>query len=263
MSRLEREIGAAKPLDVEPGTPGPGPEELVASGEIDEPVPQGMFLELLGLMAKLKERRQVRGLSLTDVSERSGLTRQAISRLENGWNINPTLETLYRYALSVEAGVTLGLEEVEDDVPSVGEAPEGGRPPGERSASTQGKTIVATFEGGFRDGMRASSASTDPEEVQHALGAFFLTGGGTLGGAYLTVSDAGVAEMLEGGLIEITPDGPRLTREPGFAMDHVYEVVGRVEHADSIRIVLRYRRQVDSQGPPEAGETSPPIGSSN
>ncbi len=35
--------------------------------------------------------------SLTDLSERTGLTRAAISRLENGWNLNRTLETLYRY----------------------------------------------------------------------------------------------------------------------------------------------------------------------
>lgn len=115
MSRVEREPRAVKPLDVEPGTLGPGPDELVASGDIDEPVPQGLFLELLNLMATLKGRRQARGLSLTDVSERSGLTRQAISRLENGWDNNPTLETLYRYALALDAGLTLGVEEVEPE----------------------------------------------------------------------------------------------------------------------------------------------------
>ncbi len=94
---------------------GPGPDELVATGEIDEPVSQGAFLELSNLMAKLKDRRTVMGLSLADVSERSGLTRQAISRLENGWNVNPTLDTLYRYSLSLDAGITLGLEEIEPE----------------------------------------------------------------------------------------------------------------------------------------------------
>ncbi len=115
MSRVEREPGAIKPLDVEPGALGPGPDELVASGEIDEPVPQGMMLELLNLTAMLKERRLARGLSQAEVSERSGLNRQAINRLENGWNTNPTLETLYRYALSVGALVTLGLEEADPE----------------------------------------------------------------------------------------------------------------------------------------------------
>lgn len=56
MSHVEREPQTVKPLDVEPGMRGAGPDELVASGDIDEPVPQGMFLELLNLMATLKER---------------------------------------------------------------------------------------------------------------------------------------------------------------------------------------------------------------
>ena len=41
MSQVEREPKAINPLDVEPGTLGPGPDELVASGDIDEPIPQG------------------------------------------------------------------------------------------------------------------------------------------------------------------------------------------------------------------------------
>ena len=42
--------------------------------------------------------RERMGLSLTDLSGTvTGLTRAAISRLENGWNLNPTLETLFRY----------------------------------------------------------------------------------------------------------------------------------------------------------------------
>jgi transcriptional regulator with XRE-family HTH domain len=51
------------------------------------------------------------------VSERSGLTCQAVSKLENGHNVNPTLEIHYRYAMALDAGVTLGFEpiEVEDD----------------------------------------------------------------------------------------------------------------------------------------------------
>jgi DNA-binding XRE family transcriptional regulator len=95
-----------------PGELGMGPDELQAIGEIGELVPSGLFHELLGLMAKLKARREGMGLSLTDVSERSGLNRQAISSLENGHNVNPTLDTLYRYAMALDAGVTLGIEEI-------------------------------------------------------------------------------------------------------------------------------------------------------
>jgi DNA-binding XRE family transcriptional regulator len=82
----------------------PGPDELIDRGEIDELVPQAQFVELRALMVRLREVRERMGLSLTDLSERTGLTRAAISRLENGWNLNPTLETLYRYS------ATLGVE---------------------------------------------------------------------------------------------------------------------------------------------------------
>lgn len=115
MSQVEREPKAINPLDVEPGTLGPGPDELVASGDIDEPIPQGMFFELMGLMAQLKTRRIARGMSLEEISRRSGLTEYAISRLENGWNNHPSLEMLYRYALSLDACVTLGVEEIDPD----------------------------------------------------------------------------------------------------------------------------------------------------
>jgi DNA-binding XRE family transcriptional regulator len=76
----------------------PGLDDLVDQGEIDEPVPHGQYLELLALMTQLKKERERQNLSLTDLAERSDLTRSAISRLENGWNINPTLDTLFRYA---------------------------------------------------------------------------------------------------------------------------------------------------------------------
>ena len=58
---------------------------------------------------------EARGLSLTDVSVLFGLTRAAISRLENGWTVNPTLETLYRYALALDAHITLAAEDIEID----------------------------------------------------------------------------------------------------------------------------------------------------
>jgi transcriptional regulator with XRE-family HTH domain len=236
MSRVEREPEVVKPLDVGPGMLGPGPDELVASGDIDEPVPQGMFLELLSLMATLKGRRQARGLSLTDVSGRSGLTRQAISRLENGWNNNPTLETLYRYALALDAGVTLGVEEFEpeddgrdEDTPAVTqEDPAGGRP----------RPIVVEFVGGFMDGKRLSTAADDPDEVQEAAAHYVMSSEGTVGKRFRTYSDAGRAELAE--ITEMTPEGPRLKREPVYDMDHFYEVVERVETGESIIVRFRF-----------------------
>jgi DNA-binding XRE family transcriptional regulator len=83
----------------------PGPDELIDRGEIDELVPQAQYIELRALMVRLREVRERMGLSLTDLSERTGLTRAAISRLEDDWNLNPTLETLYRYTEALGVGL--------------------------------------------------------------------------------------------------------------------------------------------------------------
>jgi DNA-binding XRE family transcriptional regulator len=87
----------------------PGPDELIDRGEIDELVPHDQFMELRMLAAQLRRLREEQGLSLTDVSERSGMTRAAISRLENGWNNNPTVDTLFRYAAAVGARLALSI----------------------------------------------------------------------------------------------------------------------------------------------------------
>jgi DNA-binding XRE family transcriptional regulator len=89
----------------------PGPDELIDRGELDELVPHGQFMELRELVVRLRQIREGQGLSLTDVSERSGMTRAAISKLENGWNLNPTLDTLFRYATALGAHVRLYVEE--------------------------------------------------------------------------------------------------------------------------------------------------------
>jgi DNA-binding XRE family transcriptional regulator len=89
----------------------PGPDELIDRGEIDELVPQALYIELRALMVRLRGVREQLGLSLTDLSERTGLTRAAISRLENGWNLNPTLETLFRYTEALGVGLKFAVDE--------------------------------------------------------------------------------------------------------------------------------------------------------
>jgi len=46
----------------------------------------------------LRDERQAQGLSLSDVEQRSGIGRAALSRLENDDEPNPTVVTLTRYA---------------------------------------------------------------------------------------------------------------------------------------------------------------------
>ena len=53
------------------------------------------------VIASLKAARQERGLSLTDVGEKSGIGKANLSRLENDSSPNPTWDTIVRYAESV------------------------------------------------------------------------------------------------------------------------------------------------------------------
>jgi DNA-binding Xre family transcriptional regulator len=88
----------------------PGPDELVERGDVEDFISQGAFMELLGLVDLLRHERERKGLSLTDVSERSGLTRAMVSKLENGHNPNPTLDTLARYAMAMEMELKLSAD---------------------------------------------------------------------------------------------------------------------------------------------------------
>jgi DNA-binding XRE family transcriptional regulator len=58
----------------------------------------------LAMLSELKATRERRGLSLADMMRLTGMSRAAISRLENDHSPNPTVRTVSRYA---EA---LGLE---------------------------------------------------------------------------------------------------------------------------------------------------------
>ena len=88
----------------------PGLEDLIASGEFEGPYRQGNIMALLSAVAELKRQRDERGLSLTDVSQRSGLDRGLLSRLENGKILNPTMATLWRYADAIGSQVSLAVE---------------------------------------------------------------------------------------------------------------------------------------------------------
>lgn len=60
-------------------------------------------------VALLKAERESRGLSLADISARTGISKSAISKLENNQDANPTIHTLAQYAdaLRMVLSVTL------------------------------------------------------------------------------------------------------------------------------------------------------------
>ncbi len=76
----------------------PSLDELLAGGDCIGPLRHGAYLNFLQAMHALKAERERRGLSLSDVSKRSGIDPAAISRLENGKQANPTIDTILRYA---------------------------------------------------------------------------------------------------------------------------------------------------------------------
>ena len=88
----------------------PDADDLLAAGDHEGPYRQGNIMALLSAIAELRRRRDEQGLSLADVSERSGLDRALLSRLENGKVLNPTMATLWRYADAIGTQVTLAVE---------------------------------------------------------------------------------------------------------------------------------------------------------
>lgn len=57
--------------------------------------------QLQTLLMQLKSAREAKGLSLADLTELTGMDRSALSKLETGQRVNPTVETLVRYAEAV------------------------------------------------------------------------------------------------------------------------------------------------------------------
>jgi DNA-binding XRE family transcriptional regulator len=56
------------------------------------------FTAILCLVAKFKAAREKQGLTLAEVAERMGIDSPALSRLETGKMLNPTLATLHKWA---------------------------------------------------------------------------------------------------------------------------------------------------------------------
>jgi DNA-binding XRE family transcriptional regulator len=92
----------------------PSPEELIASGEGANFSLHGEYRFLRPLLAELKQAREAAGLTLAEVSKRCGIDQPALSRLENGHNKNPTLDTLWRYAAAVGRRLLLDTERIKD-----------------------------------------------------------------------------------------------------------------------------------------------------
>jgi predicted transcriptional regulator len=65
--------------------------------------------QLAGLIQQLKAAREEKGLSLSDMTRLTGMDRSALSKLETGQRLNPTIETLVRYADAVGKRLVVSL----------------------------------------------------------------------------------------------------------------------------------------------------------
>ena len=92
----------------------PTPEQLLASGDYSGFVLGGQYDELRKAVYHLKQARERAGLSLADVAMLSHIDKAALSRLENGRQLNPTLDTLYRYAMAIGKLITFSLVDLPD-----------------------------------------------------------------------------------------------------------------------------------------------------
>jgi len=72
-------------------------ERLAALNQVDE------------LLKQLKAARVEQGLSLSDLTDLTGMDRSALSKLETGQRPNPTVETLVRYAEAVGKRLVVSL----------------------------------------------------------------------------------------------------------------------------------------------------------
>src|SRR3990172_5267302 len=85
-------------------------DQLAASAKYFGPVPQGLVLDMMLNLAQLREERKRSGISLGEVSSRSGIDKGALSRLERGQDVNPTYQTLARYVAAFGRKIRLLTE---------------------------------------------------------------------------------------------------------------------------------------------------------
>lgn len=77
----------------------PGPDELLTPQERADAAP--FYLVLRNYIRELKEARLAAGVTLAELSARTGLAVESLSRLETGALTNPTWKTLGAYAAAL------------------------------------------------------------------------------------------------------------------------------------------------------------------
>lgn len=99
--KLREELRHKPPLD-----------EIFTPEELADASP--FYFTLRAFVADLRTARQDQGLTLADVAGRTGLAVETLSRLETGAIVNPTWQTLGKYAVAVGRRIQLSAERAEE-----------------------------------------------------------------------------------------------------------------------------------------------------
>jgi hypothetical protein len=85
-------------------------EDILAEGRRVKAAHNRVKAAVRDALKMLKAEREAQGLSLSDVEQRTGIGRSALSRLENETEPNPTVVTLTRYADALGKKLVVSFE---------------------------------------------------------------------------------------------------------------------------------------------------------
>lgn len=91
----------------------PTPEQLLAEGGHGDFVSLGELLRLHQVALWLKSERERQKMTLAELEVKTGIDQAALSRLENGRNANPTLDTLNRVASALGKVIYCTLQDAD------------------------------------------------------------------------------------------------------------------------------------------------------
>ena len=82
-----------------------------------DPSSLGDHLDFAAFLGLVRKRRESLGLTLVEVAKRMGVDHAAVSRLESGKQVNPTVNTVMRYVEAVGARVVWAISDRKDQAP--------------------------------------------------------------------------------------------------------------------------------------------------
>jgi ribosome-binding protein aMBF1 (putative translation factor) len=96
----------------------PSPDEALADSGHAALLPLGEVVLIHEVAAALRRERERVGMTLAELSAKTGIDPAALSRLENGKAANPTIDTLYRVAAALGKVMSCVLRDAPGPDPS-------------------------------------------------------------------------------------------------------------------------------------------------